>query len=116
MNIHSRHQRCQCGLHSAAGHQLFVHSGLVALLLLLSCIIGGGRIAVWRPAAHTATQYALFSSLMTLPAKFISGFSGVIVDSYGYFNFFLFAASLGLPAIILAFIIYWHDQAVKSVS
>ena len=30
--------------------------------------------------AYTATQYALFSSLMTLPGKFISGFSGLVVD------------------------------------
>lgn len=51
--------------------------------------------------AYTATQYALFSSLMTLPGKFISGFSGVIVDSYDYFSFFLFAAALGIPAILL---------------
>jgi PAT family beta-lactamase induction signal transducer AmpG len=53
--------------------------------------------------AYTATQYALFSSLMTLPGKFVSGFSGVVVDSSGYFSFFIYAALLGLPAILLAF-------------
>lgn len=51
--------------------------------------------------AYTATQYALFSSLMTLPGKFISGFSGLVVESYGYADFFLMAAALGLPAILL---------------
>ncbi|ASP39434.1 AmpG family muropeptide MFS transporter [Bacterioplanes sanyensis] len=50
---------------------------------------------------YTATQYALFSSLMTLPGKFISGFSGVVVDQYGYIEFFVVAAMLGLPAILL---------------
>lgn len=50
---------------------------------------------------YTATQYALFSSLMTLPGKFISGFSGVIVDSYGYVAFFTYAAFMGIPAIML---------------
>ena len=30
--------------------------------------------------AYTATQYALFTSIMTLPGKVIGGFSGVIVD------------------------------------
>src|SRR6202022_2104633 len=30
--------------------------------------------------AYTATQYALFSSIMTLPGKIIGGFSGVMVD------------------------------------
>jgi PAT family beta-lactamase induction signal transducer AmpG len=53
--------------------------------------------------AYTATQYALFSSLMTLPGKFVSGFSGVVVDSSGYFSFFIYASLLGIPAIMLAF-------------
>ena len=50
---------------------------------------------------YTATQYALFSSLMTLPGKFISGFSGLVVDGYGYLEFFVVAAMLGIPAILL---------------
>lgn len=52
--------------------------------------------------AYTATQYALFSSLMTLPGKFIGGFSGIVVASQGYMAFFVLAALLGLPAIWLA--------------
>ena len=52
--------------------------------------------------AYTATQYALFSSLMTLPAKFLGGFSGVIVDGWGYFSFFTYAAAIGVPAIVVA--------------
>jgi len=51
--------------------------------------------------AYTATQYALFSSLMTLLPKFLAGFSGVIVDSSGYFFFFVYAAVVGIPAILL---------------
>lgn len=50
---------------------------------------------------HTATQYALFSSLMTLPAQLLGGFSGIIVDHYGYMVFFIYAASVGIPAIVL---------------
>ena len=52
--------------------------------------------------AYTATQYALFSSLMLLPAKFIGGFSGKVVDEYGYILFFLYAGLLGIPAVLLA--------------
>ncbi len=51
--------------------------------------------------AYTATQYALFSSLMLLPAKFLGGFSGVVVDAHGYVVFFAYAAALGVPAILL---------------
>jgi PAT family beta-lactamase induction signal transducer AmpG len=53
--------------------------------------------------SYTATQYALFSSLMTLPAKIIGGFSGLIVDTVGYPYFFLYASVLGLPAIMLVY-------------
>lgn len=52
--------------------------------------------------AYTATQYALFSSFMTLPGKLISGFSGVVVDTTGYSTFFIYAAVLGLPAIVMS--------------
>ncbi|MFW6346075.1 MAG: AmpG family muropeptide MFS transporter [Halomonas sp.] len=52
--------------------------------------------------AYTATQYALFSSLMTLPGKFISGFGGLVVEADGYATFFLLASALGIPAVLLA--------------
>ncbi|MEE9575688.1 MAG: AmpG family muropeptide MFS transporter [Gammaproteobacteria bacterium] len=51
--------------------------------------------------AYSATQYALFSSLMTLPAKFMGGFSGIVVDIAGYAYFFLYAGLLGIPALLL---------------
>jgi len=57
--------------------------------------------------AYTATQYALFSSFMTLPGKFISGFSGIQVEDWGYAVFFVYTAVLGIPAVILAgYLIY----------
>ena len=59
--------------------------------------------------AYTATQYALFSSLMTLPGKFMSGFSGLVVDNFGYFEFFLVAAALGIPAIFLVGVLTRYD-------
>ena len=55
--------------------------------------------------AYTATQYALFSSLMTLPGKLISGFSGFIVESVDWFSFFIYASDMGIPAIILAVVV-----------
>jgi len=60
--------------------------------------------------AYTATQYALFSSFMTLPGKVISGFSGVIVDGFGYVSFFVYASAIGIPAILLVLVLmrYWN--------
>ncbi len=50
---------------------------------------------------YTATQYALFSSLMTLPGKFMGGPSGWIVDQVGYVFFFFYASALGIPAMLI---------------
>ncbi|WP_226667387.1 AmpG family muropeptide MFS transporter [Microbulbifer aggregans] len=66
--------------------------------------------------SYTATQYALFSSLMTLPGKFISGFSGIVVDAQGYESFFIMVAILGLPAVFLAFYIWWRDRDKELVA
>ena len=79
--------------------------------------------------AYTATQYALFTSVMTLPGKLIGGFSGLIVDRLqgsardvpalaglldlvsaspkfgGYALFFAYTALLGVPAFLLAMVV-----------
>ncbi|MGR7920354.1 AmpG family muropeptide MFS transporter [Zobellella denitrificans] len=51
--------------------------------------------------AFSATQYALFSSVMMLLPKFIAGFSGIVVDSYGYATFFIGTAAIGAPVLLL---------------
>ncbi|MDP9929827.1 AmpG family muropeptide MFS transporter [Variovorax paradoxus] len=51
--------------------------------------------------SYSATQYALFSSLMLLLPKFIAGYSGVFVDAYGYAQFFTATALLGVPVLLL---------------
>ena len=47
----------------------------------------------------SATQYALLSSMMLLFPKFIAGFSGVYVDGFGYVNFFISSALIGIPVL-----------------
>ncbi|HWV62493.1 MAG TPA: AmpG family muropeptide MFS transporter [Oxalicibacterium sp.] len=51
--------------------------------------------------SYSATQYALFSSIMLLLPKFLAGYSGVYVDAFGYANFFTGTALLGVPVLIL---------------
>jgi PAT family beta-lactamase induction signal transducer AmpG len=60
--------------------------------------------------AYTATQYALFSSLMTLPGKFTSGFSGIAVDTFGYPLFFVGAGVLGVPAIVMVLYLVHRER------
>ena len=59
---------------------------------------------------YTATQYALFSSLMLVPGKFLSGFSGLVVDNFGYSELFFISATLGLPAIIISYYLTNKDS------
>jgi PAT family beta-lactamase induction signal transducer AmpG len=59
--------------------------------------------------AYTATQYALFSSIMLLLAKFVAGFSGMVVDATSYPVFFVYAAALGLPSIALITVLKRHE-------
>jgi PAT family beta-lactamase induction signal transducer AmpG len=56
--------------------------------------------------SYSATQYALFSSLMLLLPKFIAGYSGVFVDHYGYSAFFIATAALGVPVLLLVGLAY----------
>jgi len=51
--------------------------------------------------AYSATQYALFTSVMLLLPKFIAGFSGEFVDAYGWASFFTGTALIGVPVLLL---------------
>jgi PAT family beta-lactamase induction signal transducer AmpG len=53
---------------------------------------------------YSATQYALFSSVMLLLPKFVAGFSGVFVDAFGYAAFFYSTALLGVPVLLLVWL------------
>jgi len=52
---------------------------------------------------HTATQYAMFSSLVMLSAKIIGYWSGHIVNGIGFTNYFVLSAAASLPSIGLYF-------------
>ena len=61
-----------------------------------------------------ATQYALLSSLYALPGKFIGGFSGVVVDAYGYATLFTATAAIGIPLVILCLVIRRDTLAMEA--
>ncbi|WP_293194988.1 MFS transporter [Ottowia sp.] len=60
-----------------------------------------GYLSSLTNVSYSATQYALFSSLMLLLPKFIAGFSGDYVNAFGYAGFFTATALLGLPVLLL---------------
>lgn len=56
----------------------------------------------------TAVQYAIFSSLMTLFPKVLGGYSGGISDNVGFANFFLITFLIGIPVLILIYLVDKH--------
>lgn len=61
--------------------------------------------------AYTATQYALFSSLFTLPGKLLGGASGFVSEALGWPGFFFYTSALGVPALLL---IVWLGRRVPA--
>lgn len=51
--------------------------------------------------SFTAMQYAIFSSTMTLFPKILGGYSGSMVTTVGYSNFFVITFLLGIPVLFL---------------
>jgi PAT family beta-lactamase induction signal transducer AmpG len=112
---------------SAASNLLFAALAtrghdLTALVLVVSAdnLAGGIASAAFiaylsslTNISYSATQYALFSSLMLLLPKFIAGYSGVFVDAYGYHAFFTGTAALGLPVLLLVALAARHAPARK---
>lgn len=91
-----------------------VTHGLV-IAIIADNVSGGIAIAVFiaylsslTNTAYTATQYALFSSVMTLPGQFAAGFTGLLAQQIGFFWFFVTSAAVGVPAILLALYMARH--------
>ena len=51
-----------------------------------------------------ATQFALFTALAALPRVISTGFSGLLIDSIGWTDFFYLSAMLAIPGMVL---LYW---------
>lgn len=66
--------------------------------------------------AFSATQYALFSSVMLLLPKLLAGFSGQIVEQIGYSAFFIGTSILGLPVLLLIVLVARKGKKLLSVA
>jgi PAT family beta-lactamase induction signal transducer AmpG len=63
---------------------------------------------------YSATQYALLSSMMVLLPKTVGGFSGEFVDAYGWSQFFVATALLGLPVLLLIALAVRSQKAIEA--
>ena len=64
--------------------------------------------------AYTATQFALFTSLAAVPRTFINASAGWLVESLGWFNFFLLCTVLAVPGmLLLSRVAPWSGQKLS---
>ena len=63
-------------------------------------------------AQYTATQFALFTSLAAVPRTFVNATTGMMVESMGWFAFFLLCAALAVPGMLLLLrVAPWHPAS-----
>ncbi len=88
---------------SLAGLAVVISADNVAMGIAGTALIA--YLSSLTSATYTATQYALFSSMYALPGKLLMGTSGFVVDAIGYPWFFAYTSLLGLPALVLLFLL-----------
>jgi len=81
--------------------QLALVIGLEALGVGLGTAAFVAFIAHTTHPAYTATQFALFTSLMAVPRTFANAATGWLVEDMGWANFFLLCALLAVPGMLL---------------
>lgn len=112
-----------CGSSNLLYLLLIAHPGnLMVLTLVISGenltlgILGPPTVAFLSSLVnrqHTATQYALLSSLVNLPGKLLGFFAGSIVMTAGYGGFFIITALAILPATLLFLYLWPHYRRVE---
>ena len=95
------------------GHNVNALIGVISADNLASGIASAAFIAYLSgltSVEYTATQYALFSSLMLLLPKFLAGFSGEFVDAHGYAMFFTCTSLMSIPVLGL---VWWVGRSER---
>ena len=65
--------------------------------------------------AYTATQLALFTSLMAVPRTFINATAGWLVESMGWTSFFWMCFFLAIPGMLLLFkVAPWSENGERT--
>ena len=61
--------------------------------------------------SFTATQFALLTSIMVIPRTFANASTGYIINSVGYFEFFIICTLAAVPGMMLLLIVApWNKE------
>ncbi|MGI9492082.1 MAG: AmpG family muropeptide MFS transporter [Geminicoccaceae bacterium] len=94
------------------------HYGLFHLTIFVENLSGGmgttafvAYLASLCNRRYTAVQYALLTSFMQMPGKFlIVPGSGFLAESVGWVNFFILSSLAGIPALL---ILWWLGRKIR---
>jgi PAT family beta-lactamase induction signal transducer AmpG len=90
--------------------QLAIVIGMEALGVGLGTVAYVAFMAHTTHPAYTATQFALFTSLMAMPRTFANAATGWLVETMGWTNFFFLCALLAIPGMLLLFkVAPWNE-------
>jgi MFS transporter, PAT family, beta-lactamase induction signal transducer AmpG len=99
---------------SQAGHSLV---GLFVVVSGEYLAVGLGTVALTAfmaretSKAFTATQFALFSSLIAVPRTVANATTGFIVEAVGWTQFFVICVLLAIPGMLMLFkVAPWHEK------
>jgi PAT family beta-lactamase induction signal transducer AmpG len=90
---------------ATAGHSNLGMAGAIGFENFASGI-GGVTVVAYFSALtdlrFTASQYALISAAASIVGRFLTGTTaGALIDSFGYFNFYLLTTAAAVPGIVL---------------
>ena len=91
---------------SVVGHDpvaLFIVVSAEYLGVGLGTVALTAYIARETSRAFTATQFALFTSLIAVPRTFANASTGFLIESMGYTTFFLLCTALAVPGMLMLF-------------
>ena len=94
--------------------QLAIVIGLEALGVGLGTVAFVAFIARTTHPAYTATQFALFTSLMAVPRTFANAATGWLVEGLGWTGFFYLCAVLAIPGMVLLVKVAPWNEELKS--
>ena len=94
--------------------QLAIVISMEALGVGLGTVAFVAYIARATHPAYTATQFALFTSLMAVPRTFANAATGWLVETMGWTGFFMLCAVLAVPGMLLLFKVAPWNEKVSS--
>jgi PAT family beta-lactamase induction signal transducer AmpG len=112
-----------CGCSNLLYLTLIPHPGNLAVLTLVISVenltlgmLGPPTVAFLSMLVnrqHTATQYALLSSLVNLPGKLLGFFAGGIAMSTGYGGYFVLTVLALIPALLLYAVLWRRFRTIE---